>query len=78
MLTSYYNYERKEKTQMNNENYQKPDYIQNYSSVCKEILQVLNKYEITYVGLINILDAIKNEIDCYTYITVNPDIVDSD
>lgn len=63
---------------MNNASYKKPECIQNYSSICKEILQILNKHEITYIGLLNILDTIKNEIDCYTYITINPDIVDND
>lgn len=60
---------------MNKKNNKKPDTIQDYTQVCKEILAVLNKYEITYWGFLDIMEAIKNEIDCYTYINVNQDSI---
>lgn len=54
----------------------KPDKVQNYSEVCIEIMKVLSKYKITYMGFNSIMETIRKEIDVYTFIDICDDYKD--
>lgn len=54
----------------------KPDKVQNYSEVCIEIMKVLSKYKITYMGFNSIMETIRKEIDVHTFIDVCDDYKD--
>lgn len=49
----------------------KPKRVQDYGEVAKEILKVLNKYQITYAGFNHIMDYIRNEINIFTFIDID-------
>lgn len=54
----------------------KPDKVQNYSEVCIEIMKILNKYKITYMGFNSIMETLRKEIDAYTFIDICDDYKD--
>lgn len=49
----------------------KPEHHQDYTEVCLEIMKVLSKYKITYNGFNLIMEAIRKEVDLFTFIDVD-------